>query len=208
MNSRPYAALLSILMVSVLLCGGCSLLSPGPQPRTRFFMLNSLAGSGNSVQPIAALPQVAIGVGPIRMPQYLDRRDIIVRTSRNEFELADLSQWAEPIGDTFARVLCDNLSVLLGSDKVVAFPWRSSIPVDYQVVMQVLQLDGLPGETVALRASWQILSGDGKRMQEYAYSVYEEKVERQAIDALVIAESRTAERLSREIAGAIARLAK
>ncbi|MGE5256175.1 MAG: membrane integrity-associated transporter subunit PqiC [Hyphomicrobiales bacterium] len=208
MISKPCAALLSILMASTLLSGGCSLLTPGPQPRIRFFMLDSLSAGGKPVQPVEALPQVAIGVGPIRLPEYLDRRDIIVRTSRNEFELAELNQWAEPLSDTFARVLSDNLSILLGSDKVVAFPWRSAIPVDYQVALQVLQLDGLPGETVALRARWQIFSGDGKRLQEYSYSIYEEKVERPTIDALVTAESRAVERLSREIAAAITRMAK
>lgn len=208
MNLKPCTALLSIFTIAALLSGGCSLLTPGPQPKTRFFMLNSLSASGKPAEPLATLPHVAIGVGPIRLPEYLDRRDIIVRTSRNQFELAELNQWAEPLGDTFARVLSDNLSVLLGSDKVVAFPWRSSIPIDYQVVMQVLQLDGLPGEKVVLRARWQVFSGDGKKLHEYAYSVYEEKAEGETIDALVTAESRAAERLSREIAAAIAKLAK
>jgi len=208
MKSKPCTALLTILLVAALLSAGCSLLTPGPQSKTRFFMLNSLSASGKPAEPLASLPQVAVGIGPIRLPEYLDRRDIIVRTSRNEFELAELNQWAEPLGDTFARVLSDNLSILLGSEKVVAFPWRSSIPVDYQVVMQVLQLDGLPGKTVVLRARWQIFSGDGKRLLEYSYSIYEEKVEGQTIDALVTTESRAAESLSREIAAAIARLAK
>jgi hypothetical protein len=208
MNSRSCVVWLFIFVALVMLPGGCSLLDRGAQPKTRFFMLNSLSTSGKPVQPLATLPQVAIGVGPIRLPEYLDRRDIIVRNSRNEFELAELSQWAEPVADTFARVLGDNLSILLGSDKVVAFPWRSSIPVDYQVVMQVLQLDGLPGELVVLRARWQVFSGDGKRLYEYSYSAYEENVEGQTIEALVTAESRAAERLSREVAAAITRLAK
>ena len=65
MNSKSCAALLSIFIVSVLLTGGCSLLSRGPQPKTRFFMLSSLAASGKPAQPLATLPQVAIGVGPI-----------------------------------------------------------------------------------------------------------------------------------------------
>ena len=208
MISKPCAALLSILMASTLLSGGCSLLSPGQQPKTRFFMLNPLSSSDQSAQPLASLPQVAIGVGPIRLPEYLDRRDIIVRTSRNEFELAELNQWAEPLSDTFARVLSDNLSILLGSDKVVIFPWRSAVPVDYQLVMQVLQLDGRPGETVVLRTRWQVFSSDGKKLHEYSYSVYEEKVEHETIDAMVTAESRSVEHLSREIAATIARLAK
>jgi uncharacterized lipoprotein YmbA len=208
MNSKPRTPRFAILMVAALLSGGCSLLGSGPQPRTRFFMLNSLSASGQPAESLAALPHVAIGVGPIRLPEYLDRRDIIVRNSRNEFELAELHQWAEPLGDTFARVLSDNLSLLLGSNKIAAFPWRSSIPVDYQVIVQVLQLDGPSAGPVVLRARWQIFNGDGKRLLEYAYSAYEEKTEGSTIDALVTAESRAVERLSREIAAAIARLAK
>ena len=167
-----------------------------------------LAASGKTVQPLATLPQVAIGIGPIRLPEYLDRRNIIVRNSRNEFELAEVSQWAEPMGDTFARVLADNLSVLLGTHRITQFPWRSSMPIDYQLMIQVAQFDGMLGEQAVLRAHWQVFTGDGKKLLDFASSVIEEKMENQTIDALVTAESRAADRFSREVAAAIVRLAK
>ena len=121
-----------------------------------------LAASGKTVQPLATLPQVAIGIGPIRLPEYLDRRNIIVRNSRNEFELAEISQWAEPMADTFARVLADNLSVLPGHPSNHPVPWRSSMPIDYQLTIQVAQFDGMLGEQAFLRAHWQFFTGTGK----------------------------------------------
>ena len=208
MKPKIHSARLCILFLAVLISGGCSLLSPGPQPKTRFFMLSSPALSGKAVQPLATLPQAAIGIGPIRLPEYLDRRNIIVRNSRNEFELAEDSQWAEPMGDTFARVLADNLSVLLGTHRITQFPWRSSMPIDYQLTIQVAQFDGMLGEQVILRSHWQVFTGDGKRLLDFGYSIIEEKVADTSIDALVTAEGSAAERFSREVAAAIVRLAK
>jgi uncharacterized protein len=208
MRFKPHAVGLSILILAVLSAGGCSLLTPGPQPKTRFYMLSSPASSGRAVQPLATLPDVALGIGPIRLPEYLDRRNIIVRNSGNELELAEDSQWAEPMGDTVSRVLADNLSVLLGTHRITQFPWRSSMPVDYQLTIQVAQFDGVPGEQVVLRAQWQVFTGDGKKLLDSGYSVVGEKSEDKSIDALVTAESRAAESFSREVAAAIIRLAK
>lgn len=208
MRFKPHAVGLSILILAVLIAGGCSLLNPGPQPKTRFYMLSSLASSGKAVQPLATLPQVALGIGPIRLPEYLDRRNIIVRNSRNEFELAEDSQWTEPMGDTVSRVLADNLSVLLGTYRITQFPWRSSMPVGYQLTIQVAQFDGVLGAQAVLRAHWQVFTGDGKKLLDSGYSVFGEKSEDKSIDALVTAQSRAAESFSREVAAAILRLAK
>jgi uncharacterized protein len=208
MTPKIHAAWRCILVLAVLIAGGCSLLNPGPQPKTRFYMLGSLAASGKAVQPLATLPHVAIGIGPVRLPEYLDRRNIIVRNSRNEFDLTEDSQWAEPMGDTVSRVVADNLSALLGTYRIAQFPWRSSMPVDYQLTVQVAQFDGMPGEKVVLRAQWQVFTGDGKKLLDSGYSVFGEKAEDTSIEALVSAESRAAESFSREVAEAIARLAK
>jgi uncharacterized lipoprotein YmbA len=208
MTPKIHAAWRCLLVLAVLVAGGCSLLNPGPQLKTRFYMLSSLAASGKAVQPLAALPHVAIGIGPVRLPEYLDRRNIVVRTSRNEFELTEDSQWAEPMGDTVSRVLADNLSALLGTYRIAQFPWRSSMPVDYQLTVQVAQFDGMPGEMVILRAHWQVFTGDGKKLLDSGYSVFREKAEDTSIEALVSAESRAAESFSREVAETIARLAK
>ena len=82
------------------------------------------------------------------------------------------------------------------------------MPVDYQLTVQVAQFDGMPGEKVVLRAHWQVFTGDGKKLLDSGYSVFREKAEDTSIEALVSAESRAAESFSREVAGAIARLAK
>jgi hypothetical protein len=208
MKSKLHVRRQCLILAAVLIAGGCSLFNPGPQPKTHFFMLSSLAASGRAVQPLATLPHVALGIGPIRLPEYLDRRNIILRSTRNEFELAEDSQWAEPMGDTVSRVLADNLSVLLGTYRITQFPWRTSMPVDYQLTVQVAQFDGTLGGQAVLRAHWQVFTGDGKKLLDSGYSIFGEQAEDKSMAALVSAESIAVESFSRELAAAIVRLAK
>jgi uncharacterized protein len=205
MTPRSRAACLVALLAALAAAAGCSLLNPGPQPRTRFFMLSPTAPAA---APTAAMPAAVIGVGPIRMPDYLDRRTLIVRNGRNELALVELTQWAEPLGDTFARVLADNLSVQLGTRQVALFPWRPAMRIDYQVTVQVAQFDGPLGGPVLLRAHWQVSGGDGKIIGDSGYTQIEEQAGDATIDALVAAQSAAAGRFGREIAAAIGRLAK
>jgi uncharacterized lipoprotein YmbA len=85
---------------------------------------------------------------------------------------------------------------------------RPAIPVDCQLAVQVVQLDGGLEERVVLRAYWQVFAGEGKKLLDFGYSVIEEKIAEPTIEALVAAESRAAERFSREIAAAMQRLAR
>ena len=206
MIPRPIACLGALALGFVL--AGCAILNPGPQPKTRFFMLSAVEPGPAASQSAGSASAGVIGVGPVRIPEYLDRRTIVLRNSRNEFEVAEVSQWAEPLGDTFARVLADNLSVLLDTRRVTLFPWRPAMPIERQVAVQVAQFDGMLGGAVVLRAHWQVLAGDGKRMLDSGYTAVAETAQDATIDALVSAQSRAAERFSRDIAAAIARLPK
>lgn len=208
MKPIAHAARLGLLAGLVLVLGACTPFAPGPQPRTRFYMLSPLAPLGTAAEAPARMPELAIGIGPVRIPEYLDRRNLIVRSRQNEYEIVELAQWAEPLADTLGRVLADNLSVLLGTQRIVQFPWRPAIPVGCQLAVQVVQFDGSLAEQVVLRAQWQLFAGEGKKLLDFGYSVIEEKIAEPTIEALVAAKSRAAERFSREIAAAMQRLAR
>lgn len=181
----------------------CALAGSGPRPVPRLYMLSSLGASEAAGQPPAWLPNTVVGVGPVRLAEYLDRREILVRNSRNEIELLGLSQWAEPLAEALARAVADNLAVLLQSHRVVQFPWRPAVPVAHQVLFQVIQLDGRLGEEVVLRAGWQIFTGDGRKLLDSGLAVIRERAADPSVEALVAAHSRAVERFSRELAASI-----
>ena len=69
-----YLRHLAILFIAFgLFQGGCSPFGAGTQRQTKYYVLNSMQSGPTPVQPLADLSNIGIGVGPIRMPLYLDR---------------------------------------------------------------------------------------------------------------------------------------
>ena len=165
MRTNHLQGLIILLLAFGLIMGSCSPFGAGTQRETKFYVLSSMQSEATPVQPITSLPAVGIGVGPIRMPLYLDRSDIVTRGSQNEVDIADFAQWAGPLQENFSRVLAENLSVLLATDKVSVFPFIRRDTTDYNVTVYVTRFDGMPGDKAYLRARWSIL--DRKRKESF-----------------------------------------
>jgi uncharacterized protein len=115
----------------------------------------------------------------------------------------DLDQWAEPLKDGFTRVLAQNLSRLLGTDKIVQFPWRRPVGVKLQVTVTVLRFDtDAAGESV-LAARWNILDGDGGKLLYSRTSTYRNQTSSEGVEPIVAAMSRNVAELSREVAASM-----
>ena len=134
----------------------------GSTPPTQFYLMPPLTGPDTAPPAAAGWRDRTLGVGPVAVPPYLDRPQIVTRTSRAKLALADLDQWAAPLADTIARVLAEDLSLLIPTDRVVLHPWPRTIDPDYQVTVEVLQFDRGPGNQVILAARWSLLDRDGK----------------------------------------------
>src|SRR5262249_18000674 len=144
--------------VALLVLSGCL----GGTPTTQFYLVPSLSGPDTASPAAAGRRDLTLGVGPVTVPPYLDRPQIVTRTSRAKLVLADLDQWAAPLPDTIARVLAEDLALLLPTERVVLYPWPRTMDPDSQVTVEVLQLDRGPGGEVVLAARWSLLDRDGK----------------------------------------------
>jgi len=195
---------LSLLLFAFgLIIGSCSPFGAGTQQKTRYYVLSSMQSEATTVQPIGNLPDIGIGVGPIRMPMYLERSDIVTRGSQNEVDIADFAQWAGPLQENFSRVLAENLSVLLATDKVSVFPFSRRDMTDYNVTVYVTRFDGMPGDKAYLRARWAILDNRRKASFFEKHTVASHPTISDTTEALIAAKSNTVADLSREIAQAI-----
>ena len=186
-----------------LVLSGCA-----SSPTPRFYLLSSLEATSPEIKPSAEERCFSIGIGPINIPYYLDRPQIVTRGAPIEFTLAEFDRWGEPVKDNLKRVLAKNLSILLCTKTIAFFPWRGGIPLDYRIEMEILRLDGSLGGTVSLEAWWMVFSGDGKKMLIAKKSTFTEAVGGQDYKSLAGAESRALGTLSREIAEVIKTLPK
>ena len=200
---------LSLLIFAFgLIIGSCSLFGAGTQQNTKYYVLSSMQSEATPVQPMKNLPAVGIGVGPIRLPMYLDRSDIVTRGSQNEVEIADFAQWAGPLQENFSRVLAENLSVLLATDKISVFPFNRHEMTDYNVTVYLTRFDGMPGDKAHLRARWAILDSRRKTSLFEKHTVASHPTIGDTTEALIAAKSNTVAELSREIAQAIIEVAR
>ena len=117
----------------------------GVADATKYYMLSpSPAAPADSAHTAVSGPSVA--VGPVVIPRYLERAQIVTRGTNDEVEISEYRRWAEPLESGIAEVLADNLAAQVGSQRVAVFPWRGATAraLDYRVVVVVLRFDGSP----------------------------------------------------------------
>lgn len=205
MRSNHFRVIGIALLASLLALNGC-LGGPGKTPPTRYYILNSPSSAENETASVAILKDATVGVGPIKLSQVLDRPQIIMRTSKNEIRIANLERWAAPLHEIVANVMVDNLSALLPGAEILKFPWQVTIPITYQVTMDITGFDGMPGGDATLRARWGILGENGKKVLANKQSMLNEPIQDNTIAEMVSAQSRLLAKFSHEIAVEIKQL--
>lgn len=142
-----------LMLVAIgLVLVGCSPLAPRPD-YTKFFVLTPITYSSN---PAPTRSNLAIGVGPIDFPGYLQRTQVVTRTAPNQIELSPTDRWGEPLDKNFKRVLSENLAQLLNTYRIEEYPWNHETKVDYQIAIQVLDFETTSEGQSLLRARWFI----------------------------------------------------
>jgi uncharacterized protein len=137
----------------------CSFMSPQSDP-TRYYILTPIEdGAGASASNNSArASSLSIGVGPVTLPDYLSRTEVVTRLSGNQVEISPVDRWAEPLDRNFSRVLSQNLIEMLGTPRVARFPWGAS-KIDYQVQVNVYRFEPMANGSARLFARWTIKDG-------------------------------------------------
>ena len=146
---------------------------------------------------------MAIGIGPVNMAPYLDRPQIVTRSGSHRLEMSEFNRWSEPLKISVSRVIGVNLSNLMETNRVYLLPRRNkSIPLDYQVAIDIPRFDGQLGGDARLTARWSLYGKDGQALLTKV-SIITEATEGEGFEHLVAAENLTLQKLSQEIADAI-----
>ncbi|MCX5899923.1 MAG: PqiC family protein [Proteobacteria bacterium] len=186
--------------LALVVLSGCLRSAP-----TKFYLLHALE---NPAAQNASTRQIVLGVGPVELPDYLNRPQIAGRVTPNELNFSEYSRWAEPLERCVQRVLAENMSLLLGTERIELYPWRPSLPIDYQVRVRITRFDGTAGDAAVLIAYWSICGKDGATGLLERKTVISEKAEGGGVEGIVQAQNRALETLSREIAAALQKIAQ
>jgi uncharacterized lipoprotein YmbA len=150
-----------------VLAAAPALFACGTTSPTRFYVLSTIAD-----KPTEAPASVALGVGPINLPQYLDRPQIVTRLSSNQLEVGEFDQWGGQLDDSVARTLAGNLSVLLQTDRVQLFPWKDDDSLDYAVTVDVINFEQDVDGSSVLDVYWSLLEAKTGRVKLRRHATY------------------------------------
>jgi hypothetical protein len=198
MNAVRFLVKLALSMGLGLALGGCAT-SPSPHYYT-------LAPLQSPAVKAVSVPTFTLAVGPVIMPDLLQRPQIAIRTNEHQISFSDFHKWAGALADETKRVLVVNLNGLLASQRAAVTTDDMAIDPDYRVVVNINRFDGLPGGSVWLNAVWTIKEQKGKMTTRVNQSVIEEPVSGQGYPDLVNAQSRAIGQLSRAIATELEKL--
>ena len=195
MKRTTSAGLMVALLVSACLVACAS------QPiEVREYVLTATASSGPSS---IAGRDLAIGVGPVIVPRYLRRSEIVTRVGANVLRASDTHRWGEVLDRGLARVVAENLAVLVSATQVGSYPWRDTAPMHSRVSIDVQRFERTSDGTVFLEAGWAVHQDlEANAFVRRKASIVEE-VGSSDYAAAVGAMSRAAAGLSQEIAVAI-----
>jgi uncharacterized lipoprotein YmbA len=187
------------LTAVALTLAGCA----GVADPTQYYVLSSTSAAPGDSTP-TAVSSAGVGVGPVLVPGYLNRMQIVTRNAADEVEISTYHRWAEPLQAGVAQVLANDLAMQIGSERIAVFPWRGRIDqaLDYQVVVVVLRFEGSPGRQVTLDARWRLVGKDGKELVLKRTTI-SEPVARDGYQALVLGMNQVLGALAHEIAAEI-----
>src|SRR5512147_597677 len=116
-----------VVGVLVLVLSACA-----STPPTRFFILSPIAGSERMGSGMGERC-FAFGIGPVKIPEYLNQPEIVTRLTQNEVRVDEFAKWAEPMEDNISRALAENLSSLICIRSIAIFPWSRQTPIEYRI---------------------------------------------------------------------------
>jgi uncharacterized lipoprotein YmbA len=135
------------LLASMLALVGCA-----HTPTPHYYVLAGAKGAGTDN--VSDGP--AIGLGPITLPDYLDRPQIVTRANDSRLVLSNEHRWAEPLAASLGRALLAELEHAAPGHNIALHPWRASLAITRQVRVDITRFDRDAGGSFHLGAHWSV----------------------------------------------------
>jgi uncharacterized lipoprotein YmbA len=168
-------------------------------PQETFYTLNPLPA------PVPAEARshtrFTVAVGPVTVPEMVDRPQLVVRRSPNRVDVLEHHRWAQPLGAEIARVLAADLAGRLPDARTVSAGGQAGERADYRIALDIEQFDAVPGQGVTVLAAWS-LRHEGTTLRA-GRSALREAVQADGYEALAAAYARALAKMSAEIAAVV-----
>jgi uncharacterized lipoprotein YmbA len=126
-------------------------------PETHFYTLEVLITNQTNTQ---KKPVRTIGIGPLTLPELLNRPQIIMHDS-NHVSVAEFHHWALPLKESVLQVLKQNMANLQPDKVIWSYPWSAYGDVQYRVIIDINRFDTDFAQNAVLDVNWAIMQEQG-----------------------------------------------
>ncbi len=185
--------ILAALAITLSLTG-CANFTP-KEDSSRYFALRATSSTRIEAS------KTALSVGPLTLPAYLDRKEIVTAGGSNDLKIAEFQIWGESLDSAITRVVAENISQLLDNPAVAPFP-DVVINEDYKTVILVRRFEMGVDHKVHLDASYTLKPalGSDRAPQSRFYKTSVDVLRPERYDEIVAAMSLALGELSEAIA--------
>jgi hypothetical protein len=147
-----------------------------------------------------------IGIGPVKIPEYLDRPQIVTLDKNKMLKFAQFDRWGESLDLGLASLIREDLTVMLPGSKMSLYPWNPLIAVKYQVTLEVVQMDSELDKDMFFVVQWTVIDVQNSKTLMIKRSEFRQPIMPQNYSGYAKTLSKTCVSLSRQIAEALASL--
>jgi uncharacterized protein len=193
----------------VVLLVGCS------SPKPTFYSFNATPIS----QGTSAAKGARIMVGPVALPAMVDRPQLVIQNANNTVQVYEYHRWANTLKGDVGDVIASNVAQVLAISNVWTFSQSTQTNFDYQVFVDVQNIDTKLGSSVVVDVLWTIKSAPTTKSSIktstlstssgalakpiMGRSLVQEQVTGSGFEAVVAAQSRAFAKVGKEIARSI-----
>jgi len=204
--------LLLCLMPFFLALVGCA------SPKPTFYTFNVAP----IPQTMPAAKSTRVMVGPVTLPAIYDRPQLVIKNANNTVQAYEYHRWASSLKGDIADVVGSNIAITLKISNVWSFSQSMQSNFDYQVFLDVQNIESKPGENVVVDVLWSIKPSNNIKSSTKPFananananattatsvimgrSLVREPITDSGLNALVAAQSRAFSKVGQEIARSI-----
>ena len=185
---------------------GCISIPTSPTPR--YYALTPMnenkAVVADSMS--ARLNAMIIGIGPVKIPEYLNRPQIVTMNNEKMLQFAQFDRWGESLDIGLARLIREDIALILPSAKLTLYPWNPLMAVKYQVIVEIIQLNSQLDQNMFFDVQWTVLDLQNLKTVMIKKSTFRTAIVGHNYAGLVRTLSTACASLSNEIAKSLTKL--
>ena len=186
-----------LVILVATLATACSLVGGGGAKES-FYVLSG----PESPPPASSANALVIYVGPVAVPESVDRAPMVLMSSANQVDLDEEHRWAEPLKTAIPRVVGEHLMRLLNTPRVMFSRAGTGNDVDYRVALEVQRFDSSLTQGATIEVLWTI-TGKRATPPRSGRSSVREPATAATPEAVAAAHSRALARVAADIAAAL-----